>query len=157
MNYKNFFLTENKSGYKSKEIFLKNNHPDLYLKIIKFCEKELNHIPFTQKIWHFINNVNTIPQCKNCKKYLSFKKSLSEGYGGYCSMSCTNKSEEHKNNVKITNNIKYGGNSPISSPIVFNKIKKTINDRYSVDNIFKNIDYISEKTFNKYCVTNISK
>ena len=82
---------------------------------------------------------------------------MSEGYGGYCSIICMNKSEEHKNNVKITNNNRYGGNSPISSPIVFNKIKETINNRYGVDNIFKNIDYISEKTFNKYGVTHISK
>lgn len=157
MDYKKFFLENNKSGYKSKESYLKNNFLDLYNNILNFNSGQLSKISFKEKIWHFINNEPTIPKCKNCQKDLKFKRSLNEGYGDYCSVLCTNTSLTHINNVKKTNNIKYGGNSPISSKDIKNKIKQTNTNKYGVVNPFQNTQHIKNKTKQKYGVDHISK
>ncbi len=157
MDYKTFFIDKNKSGYKTKEIYLYKNFPNLHKKIIDFNSNELEYLPFKQKIWHFINNVDHIPTCNYCNIKLKFKRSLTEGYGSFCSISCNNKSEVHIQKVKKTNNQLYGGNAPISSEIVKNKIKQTNLNKYGVDNIFRDTNYIKEKTISKHGVNHISK
>jgi hypothetical protein len=157
MNYKDFFLKNNQSGFKTKESFLIKNHSELYNNIINFSSDFLSNLPFKQKIWHFIHNINKIPNCKNCSKPLKFGRSLKEGYNEFCSLVCLNKSEIHKSKVKETNNIKYGGNTPISSDIIKEKIKKTNKEKYGVDNLFKDVEYIKNKTLKKYNVEHISK
>jgi hypothetical protein len=156
MNLLIFFTTENKSGYKTKESFIKNNYIILYNEIIEFC-KNIENIPFKQKIWHFIHKQNEIPKCKKCEKDLTFKKSLNEGYGKYCSIMCTNSDIEHINNVKSKNNLIYGGNSPIHSDIIKDKIKKSTFTKFGVKNIFEDTSHIKRKIFDKYGVTHMSK
>lgn len=157
MNYKDFFLKNNKSGFKTKETFLIKNHIELYNDIIDFNSNLLSNIPFKQKIWHFINNVEKIPNCKNCNEPLKFGRSLNEGYGEFCSLSCTNKSEIHILKIKKTNNIKYGGNSPISSDIIKEKIKNTNLIKYGFKNPFEDTENIKNKVIEKLNVDHISK
>lgn len=157
MDYTTFFIGNNKGGHKTKEKFVKNHFPYLYEKINNFNINELKELPFIQKVWHFINDVNHIPRCGYCDKQLKFKRSLNEGYGIFCSIPCTNKSEVHIKKVKNTNNQLYGGNAPISSETIKNKIKNTNIKKYGVDNIFKNLEYIKEKTIIKYGIDHISK
>lgn len=157
MNYFDFFIKENKSGYRTNENYLKLNNNDLYNKINDFTKiNKLSNLSFKQKIWHFINNIKYKPKCY-CGTELKFKKSLSEGYGKYCSIPCTNRDRNHINNVKITNTKKYGGSTPFSSSNIKLKAKKTLLDKYGVDNIFKDIQYIKDKTIKKHGISHISK
>ena len=151
-----YFITDNKSGHKTREKWLMSNNKEVYDEIINFSIDELSDIPFKHKVWHFINKVDNIPECE-CGTKLKFKKSLKEGYGSYCSIQCTNKSKNHINSVKQTNIKKYGGVSPSHSMEVRNKIKETNLEKYGVENLFSDIDYIKEKTFEKHGVNHISK
>ena len=158
MNYKEFFLTDNKSGWKTIEKKLNNSNPEICNLVLNYCNNNLlNELPFKQKVWHFINDINFLPKCDECFTELKFKKSLNEGYGKYCSIVCTNKNKNHIDNVKLTNNKIYGGNSPFNSEEVKEKSKNSMLKKYGVDNIFKNLEYISDKTFDKYGVNHISK
>lgn len=155
MDYKKFFLENNKAGLKTRESYIIKKHNDTYQIINEYCDNiNLNgDIPFKEKIYIFINNLTEVPICKNCGVKLKFKKSLREGYGSYCSIKCTNQHEEHKNNVKETFNRKYGG-SPIRDKNIKKKIEQTNLERYGVTNIFKDSEYIQSKTKDKLGVTN---
>ncbi|MEY2703076.1 MAG: Tenacibaculum phage PTm1 [Bacteroidota bacterium] len=136
IDYKNFFLTDNKSGWKCVEKKLANKHIDIANDINNFIEIHNlpNNITFKNKIWFYINNITSIPLCQNCGKELTFGRSLTEGYGNYCSLLCTNTSEKHKISVLETNKVKFGGNTPFSSEEVRNKAKNTLIELYGVDN-----------------------
>jgi hypothetical protein len=148
---KNFILQENKSGYKTKESYFKCNKPDVLLEIKQHCLlHELDSIPFKEQLYLYLNDLKEIPKCHNCIKQLKFGKSFNSGYGIYCSLSCTNKSESHINKSKSTNLRKYGGLSPMSSEKIRDKIKKTNKERYGVENIFEKKEFIQEKINEKY-------
>lgn len=155
MDYKKFFLENNKAGLKTRESYIIKNHNEIYQIINEYCDNiKLNSdISFKEKVYIFINNLTEVPICKNCGVKLKFKKSLREGYGSYCSIKCTNQHEEHKNNVKETFNRKYGG-SPIRDKDIKKKIEQTNLERYGVTNIFKDSEYIKSKTKDKLGVTN---
>ena len=44
-----FFTIDNKSGYKTKESWLKNNQPELYSTILKYSENIQQDITFKDK------------------------------------------------------------------------------------------------------------
>lgn len=158
MDLHNFFIENNNSGFKTKISYVEKNHPQLYSDIINYCDNsELIDLPFKQKIWHYINKVSIIPKCLTCGKQLKFKRSLQEGYGHYCSITCANKCDIRKVKIKDTNTIKYGGNAPMSSEEIKTKAKTTTITKFGVDNIFKNTEYIRERTKLKYNVDHISK
>jgi very-short-patch-repair endonuclease len=154
----NFFITDNKSGYKTKEIHLLNKYPDIHKKIYDFCDNEfLINLPFNQKVWHFIYQEKNIKKCKECGSELKFKRSLKEGYGEYCSIECTNKNKEHIEKVKTTNKERWGGVSPIHSDDVKNKIKTTNKERWGVENVFQRLDLVSEGFIRNHGVNHVSK
>lgn len=144
LKYKEFFLNDNKSGWKTCENKLKKNEYDLYNKIISYSNNyDLMDLTFKEKIWFFINNIKTKPKCLECEKLLKFGKSLNNGYPKYCSLKCTNKNSEHIKKIKETNNLLYGGNTPFSSEKVKDKTKLTNIERYGVDNVMK-LDRVKE-------------
>ena len=151
----NFFLKDNKSGFKSKEKWLKKNELILWEDIIKFNKLD-NDLTFKEKIWLYINSKKEVPKCE-CGKHLKFKKSLTLGYGEYCSIKCTNKSKKHIKSVKATNTKRYGGVAPIFNNAIKNKMERTNIEKYGVKNIFEDVNYIKEKTLKKLGVTHISK
>jgi len=156
MDLINFFIKDNKGGHKSKESFLKKNYNDLYCEILNYT-LHFDYMPLNNRIWHYIYKIKEIPVCKKCGVQLKFKKSINEGYGIYCSLLCTNSDINHINNVKITNNKKYGGNSPIHSNDIKKKIMDTNMTRYGYSNMFQDLDRIRERTIEKYGVNHISK
>jgi hypothetical protein len=88
MKDKEFFLTDNKSGWKTKPILLQKNKPDIYNSIIEFSNKNnLTNLNFKQQVWHYINDVIEAPKCCNdsCSNLVKFKDSLQKGYGDFCS------------------------------------------------------------------------
>ena len=159
MDYKNFFLTNNGSGNKTKEKYIKKNYEEIYIKINSFIEKNGlsdDHLMFKEKVYLFINNIKKNPKCHTCGEKLKFKRSLKEGYGKYCTIKCTNKSSEHKDKIKNTFKLKYGGH-PMKDETIKEKVKNTNIKRYGVENIFKKTEYIKNKTKEKLGVTNPNK
>lgn len=153
-----FFIDDNKSGHKTRESYLLNKYPDIHKKVIEFCDNdELKGLPFKIKVWHFINRIDTIPKCGECGTILKFKRSLSEGYGKYCSLVCTNKNNEHIYRVKESNTTKYGGVSPMHSEEVKNKVKDTNLNRYGVENTYQRLDLVENGFLKNYGVSHVSK
>ena len=151
MDYKKFFLENNKAGLKTRESYIENNYNEIYTSINLYCDN-INlkgGIPFKEKIYIFVNNLTEVPICKNCGKKLKFKKSLREGYGSYCSVSCTNKHDGHilKSKLKWKQKEK-----DIKEKMCNTNLKK-----YGVTNIFKDNEYIQLKTKEKLGVTNPNK
>tara|TARA_Y100001938_G_C8063106_1_gene418550 strand:- start:33 stop:1667 length:1635 start_codon:yes stop_codon:yes gene_type:complete len=133
-----FFTTDNQSGWKTKPKSLQMKFPEIYEKIIFFSEKyNLNGLPFKQQIWHYINDKKNIPNCEICEKELTFKRSLLEGYGQYCSKQCANKSEKRLKNIKNTMQKKYGTDYYTETEEFKTKTKKTLIEKYGVDNPMK--------------------
>lgn len=94
MNYIEFFTTDNKSGWKTREDVLKNKEPKIYNELKKFInDNNLYLLPFKQQVWHFIHNDKDIKKCLNCGDDVKFKDSISKGYRSFCSMKCTNESD----------------------------------------------------------------
>ena len=151
MDYKKFFLENNKSGLKSRQSYIKKNYTEIFNTINFYCNKLNidNTTQFKEKIYIFINKLNGIPTCKNCNKQLTFKKSLREGYGSYCSVSCTNKHDEHilKSKLKWKEKEKD----------IKKKMSNTNLKKYGVTNIFKDSEYIQLKTKEKLGVINPNK
>jgi G:T-mismatch repair DNA endonuclease (very short patch repair protein) len=141
-DFNEYFLINNKSGYKSNERWLSINNPHLYSLIINNSTR--TDISFIEKIFLFLNNLNDVPKCPNCNNYVKFNGTLKKGYNKYCSISCLNKSKEHKEKIISTSLIKYGCQSPNQADIVKTKKKNSLNINYGVDNPMK-----SEKIKNK--------
>lgn len=154
----NFFIDDNKSGYKTRESYLLNKYPDIHKKIIEFCDnKYLNNLPFKVKVWHSINNQPQIPKCGHCGKNLNFKRSLVEGYGSYCSLVCTNKSDTHIHKIKESNKERYGGTSPMHSVEIKTKVKTTNLEKYGVENTFQRLDMVENGFLKNRGVKHVSE
>jgi len=140
-NFKNlyvFFTTDNRSGWKTKPKSLQDKFPEIYEKIILFSEKyNLNGLPFKQQIWHLIKNKKNIPKCEICEKELSFKRSITEGYGEYCSKRCANESPKRQEKIIMTMQKKYGTNYYTETKEFKYKSQKTLIEKYGVDNPMK--------------------
>jgi len=104
-----YFFIDNKCGCKTTEKWLSKNQIELYLQIINNSIRK--EIPFKEKIWLFINDLQNVPICPNCGKYLKFVETLAKGHNKYCSIDCLNSSEEHKSQVILFNRKKYGVDS----------------------------------------------
>jgi len=149
IDYFSFFY-DNKSGWKTNEKILSKRNPEIYIEIKNFSKKYfLTHLKFQQQIWHFINKYIDTPKCPECQKELKFKRSLKEGYGVYCSISCTNKNKDHIEKSKTTWLSK--------KDEILEKIKKTNLNLYGVENIFEDVEKIKSSVLKKYNVSHISK
>ena len=134
MKYGDFFLNNNKSGHKTKEIWLRKNNPDLYNIIISNTNQD---IPFIEKIYLFIHELNETPKCPQCGELVKFKGTLQRGYNNHCSINCLNKSKEHKEKILKTTIKKYGVHSHNQLTTVKEKKRKTLQINYGVDNPMK--------------------
>ena len=86
----NFFITDNKSGYKTTEKWLSKNHPDLYNQIIKHSSDLDSNPSFKEKIWFFYNNLKERPKCVTCNGEIKFRERFDKPYGEFCSLNCIN-------------------------------------------------------------------
>ena len=133
-----------------REIVIKKNYPEFYEYIDKKYQGK--DITFSEKLYWYYNNINTMPVCHNCKKSVKFINS-NIGYAQYCCKSCANKDIAKIEKTKQICIEKYGGIAPICSEKVKSKMKDTMLDKYGVENCQQNKD-ISDKTkqtiINKY-------
>jgi hypothetical protein len=171
-----FFITDNKSGYKTQEKWLSRNHPDLYVKIINYS-KDLNlNLNFKEKIWFYYNNLTERPKCKTCGREVKFRNRFDKPYGDFCSLNCinTNKEEmvkrqketfqkkykidfypQHKDFLKKqrqTKLLRYGDEN-------YNNSRKMINTKFTIygsENYCNHEKYV-ETCKKKYGIENFSK
>lgn len=140
MDYKDFFIKNNKSGWKTKENILKIKEPKIYYEIINFSEENnFNDLPFKEKIWYFIHNEKTKKKCLSCGDFVKFKDSLSKGYNDFCSLECANKSGLLNDRIVKTNKEKYGVSYFPEHNTFISKVKKTKHKKYGNEN-YNNIE-----------------
>ena len=182
MNYKDFFLLDNKSGIKTKESYLKINYPEVLEKIKEFIVvNNLTGLTFKEEVYYFINNIKEKHKCLHCGLDVKFKGTLSKGYGDFCSLKCANDSGDlnrrqresilNKYGVESTNQLdsvkekkkmileeRYGVDNPMKIESIKEKYKRKIVDKYGVDNVMKN-DLVQKKQIDsvniKYGVNNV--
>lgn len=118
-----YFTTDNISGKKCTEKWLKKNNEILFNIIINWCDnfEILKEIEFKRKVYHYINEMINIPKCKTCNgevKYLRIK----DGYGTYCSDKCVKLSDEYYN--------KWLSSVRVNMEATQEKRKKTLEAKY---------------------------
>lgn len=173
----NIFKEPDPSGKMSKESFIIKNYIDEYNFILKYCNDNNINTSFKEMVYLTINNLMSIPKCKNnnCDNYVKFKNS-SLGYLTYCSNKCISsdpdiilqkekkslekygtkspaQSKQVKDKIIKTNQKKFGGNSPMSSDIVKNKSVKKLLDNWGVSNPSKS-EEISKKRIESFKKSN---
>ena len=171
-----FFTIDNKSGYKTRELWLSQNHPELYEKIINYSSDLKIELSFKEKIWFYYNNLTQRPKCTSCQKEIKFRERFDKPYGDFCSLDCINNNKEqmilrqkktfrekygvdfypeHKDFMekqKTTKLKKYGDEKYNN----LEKSKKTKLKRYGNEN-YVNLEKYELTCLNKYGVNNYSK
>ena len=173
-----WFTTDNKSGYKSTEKWLKKHQPDLFYQIINNSEEK--EISFINKILLYINNLTTLPLCPVCGNKCNSKGSVLRGLANFCTSNCSNKSiltkikkdfvykseeyvkksSERRSNAIKTFNEKYGVDNPFKLVTIRNKAKETNLTKYGVENTFQSKffkDKIKLTNLKKYGVEHLAK
>ena len=134
MNYKDFFLNNNKSGWKCVENKLKNTNPDIHDLIINYAKNnDLNNLSYKEKIYHFINEIPNIPTCKTCGNKLKFGRSIREGYPIFCSNKCSDNDTDRINKIQKKLNEKFNGSYFLTDDFK-RKSEETMLCRYGVKN-----------------------
>jgi hypothetical protein len=161
------YINNNTSGKMSNEKHVSKNYPDDYEIILNYT-KNLD-LPFKQKVYHTIKEIDRIVCCKNpgCENLVNFKNST-HGYYDYCSNKCAGsdpnmikrkeekslkkygtktpaESKEVKDKIIKTNNELYGGNSPMCSKEILEKSKKTLLKNWGVDNPNKSDEIVKKR------------
>lgn len=131
-----YFITENKSGWKCVEQKLYNHNHELYINIQSFItlNQNLIDLPFKQKIWHFIHNQSQLIKCRECDKSVKFLD-IRRGYQKFCSTSCSNKNKEKIDLTKSNNILKWGVPTPFQNPEIYGKYKENLIKEYGIINI----------------------
>lgn len=166
----------NDSPNRLRESFFIKNYIDIYEKIVEFSSN-ITDISFKERIWYWVNNINTEYLCK-CGNKTTFNKNWKDGYRKWCSPKCaqTDKStkekrkltviekygvdniaklEETKRKQEQTNLKKWGHKSTFQNKEVQKKWKKNIKNKWGVEHVFqlKGIKDKSRKTsLNKWGV-----
>lgn len=163
-----FFTTDNKSGYKTKESWLKKNQKELYDKIINHNKTSLKDISFKEKIWFYFNGISEQPKCISCENKVKFRNRLDKPYGDFCSLQCANNNKKLLlKRQKQANQIKFGVDFYPNHSDFVNKQKKTKLLKYKNEN-YNNVEKskqtkllrYNDKNYNnieKYKKTNLKK
>lgn len=135
MDYKEFFLTNNASGWKTRENLLQRKEPEVYSKLKEYINSNnLSELPFKQQVWHFINNESNPMKCIKCGKPVRFRDTLNKGYHEFCNLECANKSELLQERATKKIKEKYGVDAfPLHKSFV-KKVKKSKLQNYGNEN-----------------------
>jgi len=145
-----FFTTNNKSGYKTQEKWIRNNHPDLYVKIIEYSKDLSIGLNFKEKIWFYYNTLTERPKCKTCGNEIKFRDRFDKPYGEFCSLVCINSNKEEMSiRQRNTINKKYGVDFYPQHEDFIKKQRDTKNKKYGDIN-FNNSKKAKETKLKKY-------
>ena len=136
------------------------NYPLLYKAIIentKFLEGIDGKLGMSLRVHCILNDVTSIPICKNCGESLvKMSSSHKDDYGyftfsDYCSRKCATSDKEVREKIKKTSLERYGTENPIQCEYVREKTKKTNLERYGVEHVLqcKSISNKQKETYNK--------
>lgn len=131
MNLEVFNLSDS-SGRMSKESFILKNYKEEYDYIVDYCDdNNLLNISFKEKVYLTLNNLESIPVCKNinCKNSVNFKNSTI-GYLDYCSRRCVSSDPNMIKTKEEKSLKKFGTKSPAQSKVVKDKSSKTNQEKY---------------------------
>ena len=126
-----------------REIVFKVNYPEFYEYLNEVYPSDL---PFAEKLYWYYNGIEERPCCELCGKPTKFENSI-KGYRRYCSRECLNKDPRKKEITRQVCQERYGGNAPICSDVVREKMKNTNLEKYGVENCQQN-EEIKSKTIN---------
>jgi hypothetical protein len=152
-----FFLTDNKSGYKTNEKWFSKNHSEVYSQIIDYSSKINIELCFKEKIWFFFNKLNERPKCLTCGSEIKFRNRFDKPYGEFCSLTCiNNNSYEMKKRIKQSFQEKYGIDYYPQHTEFVEKQKQTKLKKYGNEN-YSNIEKQKQTCIVKYGSDNYSK
>jgi hypothetical protein len=126
------FNLPDSSGRMSKESFILKNYKEEYDYIVDYCDdNNLLNISFKEKVYLTLNNLESIPVCKNinCKNRVNFKNSTI-GYLDYCSRRCVSSDPNMIKTKEEKSLKKFGTKSPAQSKVVKDKSSKTNQEKY---------------------------
>ena len=124
----------NVNGAYTTERGFKNNFYDVYKEFKNYkWNNIIDNLPFSQKLWFFLQGINKPIHCKYCKSKLTKFVNFKIGFQKYCCMSCMNKDDEHKQNISNTINTKYESKEEFYK-IRNSKTEKTCMEKYSTKN-----------------------
>lgn len=145
-----FFITDNKSGHKTRESWVKTNFPELYNMIISYCNDLNLDLCFKEKIWFYFNKLKERPKCLTCGNDIKFRNRFDKPYGEFCSLTCINENkEEMLKRQKKTFQKKYGVNFFPEHDSFIEKQKKTKKNRYNDEN-YNNLEKAKKTKLIKY-------
>jgi hypothetical protein len=126
----NFFIEKGNSGIKPTENNIKNNFPDLYLEMGNYLKSKewISEFNFGIKFYCFLNNIESLPACKECGEKTKFKQ-FSFGFFEFCSSKCSARNKETRKKCGETCFSKYG-HVNIAHGSIKEKIKETFDERY---------------------------
>lgn len=149
-----FFITDNKSGHKTKESWFSKNHPKEYKLLIDYCGDKLpKDSSFKEKIWFYFNKLTVKPTCQSCGGDVKFSERFDRGYNQFCSLQCANNSGLLLEKVKKSNLEKHGVEFYTQHGDFMNKQKKTKKDRYG-DESYNNVEKMLSTKLDRYGDTN---
>jgi hypothetical protein len=171
-----FFSIDNKSGYKTREVWFSKNYPNEYSEIINYSKKINLNLSFKEKLLFYFKNMTERPKCLTCGKEIKFRERFDTPYGDFCSLKCINENKEEMiKRQKSTFNKKYGINFYPEHIDFITKLRKTKKERYGNENYnnseknkktrlerygnenYVNINKCKSTSFDKYGFTNPSK
>ena len=122
-----------KKGSLLTEHYIKKHYNEFYKYLMENYPPD---IPFNEKIYWFYNDIKEYPKCKHCGARVNFK-GLSKGYYDFCSVKCSNNSQQTKDKKKSTM-INNCGSVEESYKVRKAKSKQTLIKKYgSVEESYK--------------------
>jgi hypothetical protein len=165
-----FFITDNKSGYKTSEKWFSKNYPKEYNEIVNYSLLVGLDGSFKEKIWFFFNKITERPKCITCNNSIKFRERFDKPYGDFCSLDCANSNkDEMTKRQQETFKKKYGLNYYTQHEDFIVKQKKTKKDKYGDENYnnslkskktkkdkYKNPNYNNHEKYKKTCILKYS-
>lgn len=119
--------------------YLKRHYPELFKELVSrthFLDNFYKDrpVPIPARLYCLEHNLKEQPKCQHPECNNPVKWKIEGVFGKYCSRQCMFSDENHWENIRSTNLIKYGGISPMKSRAVSEKVKSTLLNRYGVEN-----------------------
>ena len=118
---------------------------EAYDEIIKITSFLPSSASVSQRLWHMCKNTDVVPTCSVCNANpCAWDKEGGGRYRNTCSHGCSLRSSDRRSKIDETNLQKYGSRSPFGSRRIQKKSRKTVQEKYNVDNISQHADVKSK-------------
>ena len=118
-----FFKTDNQSGYKTRESWVMKNLPEFYNDLNSYCDGLDDSLTFKEKLLFYFEKRTSRPKCLTCGGEIKFRDRFDKPYGDFCSLLCINNNKDE----------------------MLNRIKKTMNQKYSVDYFPQHNEFVEKQ------------